>query len=717
MPLRQTVAVVLLSVVTVSASLAASKNQPRIVPMAEFSRQNLLPVTRLIAADTCLVSATDTITHLIQEWVIGNELYKNYLDPAASCASAYPYTVTEVNMPMYFESGATMTVSVDIELVDDTTVPGCHVPGVMVALSSDWEITIPPEGGFFDIWIPLDSPQVVHGPFFAGFFLGSEIDPALGAGVVIDTTTVLDCTSFNIWDPEIGFIDLLNNDIWNFPGVLVLYVNGYTGGTGSDDPYPQVAFVNPIDGSRPYASTELWAMDLSGSGILDYVSFEYSDGGAFVEIGRDFDGTQVLRNGLSPSESGNGFSMPWSFTDLTEGSYTLRATLYDTLGRYSSDEITVHLEPTPPIPKIVEPDEWADFCSPIELVVTCADENISYIQIDQKAALNDYSSGLVTLFQNLIGDANGNPQDGNRASAGEFGDYYNAPVAAAIAARLWFDRGYTDVMKDGLVFLSTELLAENLAAAMDTRENFGTYDEDVLSALTSYFTDHGDDLKTAYTRYPSYVDLRKWVEGEERAVIIGLGGESGFWLAVDGFKDWPRDDGSPTVAVSVPMTGTLMDLPIRTVEGMTELQFTDSWYQLEIMVSLQAGNWEVDRNLVGVDYFGDAGWSLTWIPDGLEEDQRYYFRGWTQDGTGYEGSSSSIFRYNCSQVYMPGDFNSDNLADMADLSLLIDFIAQGGPAPDGGAGRADTNCDNLINPADIVYFMNYLYGNNVEPCH
>lgn len=716
MPFRHTAIATLTILLIASSSLAQSKRQPRITPMVETARKNIMSVTRLTTADTCLASPVDTITHKISGWVIGNELYKSYIDPAAS-GCTYPYTITNINMPMYFTSGTTFSVSVDIETVDTTSVPGCNVPGEMLALSLDWDIPIPPEGGFYDIWIPLDSPLVVTGPFFAGFFIGTTIDPASGVAVGIDTTHTETCVSFNIWDPEIGFIDLLDttNGIWTFPGLLVLYVSGYSG-TVSNEPLPLVSIVNPTENGLVFGSTELWAMDHSGSNIIEYVSFEYSNGGPWMEIARDFDGSRPLRDGVNSTFLGGGFSAPWTLTGLTEGGYTLRATMVDTLGRSSQDQITVYLEPTPPIPRIVSPYEFTDFCSPLKLIMSCNDENISSVQVEWHASVEDYSSGMTTLFQNSLGDSNGNPNDGNRASAGEFGDYYNAPVAAAIAVRVWFDRGYTNVMKDGQDYLSTELLAENLAASFLTRENKGTYDEELFYGLTQYFASHGDDLILKYKRSPDYFTLRKWVEGEQRSVIISANGDTGFWLALNGFKGWPSD-GAATITVSVPMTGTMMDIPFRSTFGFNEIQFNGEWHIVDMAVSMLGKNWEIERTLVGIDFDASDGWSLTWIPTDLTEDSKYYFRAWTQDANGYEGESSTILRYSCSQVFVPGDYNDDGSVDIGDLIRLIDFITVAGAPPEGGAGRADANCDNLINPADIIYFMNYLYGANDDPCY
>jgi len=72
---------------------------------------------------------------------------------------------------------------------------------------------------------------------------------------------------------------------------------------------------------------------------------------------------------------------------------------------------------------------------------------------------------------------------------------------------------------------------------------------------------------------------------------------------------------------------------------------------------------------------------------------------------------------NCELVFVRGDYNDDRVPDMADLLVLVDFITLGSYPPDGGAERADCNCDGVVNTSDIVYYMNYLFGTTDPPCY
>ena len=693
---------------------AVDKKEAKLIKISDLPSQEIRIKPALATADTCIVRHDSGATWKIDGWVIGNELYKEYLDPAASCEGPYPFTITEIAIQMFFVGATPMSVSVDVEDVDYSQ-PDCPFPGNLLAISSEYTVDIPGTG-LYEIWVPLDTPYAVNGPFFAGFFIGNTFDPVDSPAVVTDNIPI-QCVSYNIWNDSIGFVDLNNNSLFNFPGRLLLYAVGIPGGSGGNQPAPALTLITPQNNDTLLGNVNLWAWETSGSEIIDYVSFEYSSGGGYIEIGRDYDGLRTLRDGVSSSGSGDGFNLDWDFSSLAEGTYTLRATAYDTLARSASDSVVVYLEPTPPIPVIVSPSNGSDFCTPLELLMTTSDEDLSFIQVFRRDGQTEYSAGLVTLDQSTLGDANSNPGDGNHVSTGEYGDYYCGPVAAAIAVKLWFDRGYDQLMKEEFDFIPIETLAERLAERFDTRENLGTYDEDLLDGLEEYLLAKGDQISVDYQRNPDYFHLRTWVEEEERAVIIGLGGTPCVWLAVDGFSGWEQPDGSYLIRVSSPLTGTIMTVAIRANLDVSEVYFNGSWQHVDLMVSLLAYDWIVSRSLIGADMNGADGWSLSWVPTGLTEDNPYFFQASGRDAGGLYGSEVALLRYNCSQAYLPGDYDNNGHASILDLSYLIEFIALDGPAPVGGAGRADANCDNNVNVADVVYYMNFLFGSAAPPCY
>lgn len=713
MKFRLVVAICLAVVGIAGGTKAADKSHASIVPLPPDSRQSLNGIVGLSAADTCIVSQNKEIIYRIEGWVTGNELYKSLLNPGLSCTNAYPFTVTGINMPMYFATATPLVVSVDIEAVDSISVPGCTVPGVLKAISQDVNLNVPGAGAY-DIWIPLDSPIVVNGPFFGGFFIGNALAPAVGAAILIDTFPA-NCATYNIWDTAIGFVDLCNNQYFSLPGRLAMEASGVPGGT-VPEPVPVISWLMPSAGELLLGQKELWAQESSGSTIVDYVSFSYSyNGGAFIEIGRDYDGTSPIRDGVHSTVAGNGYSYQWDFSALVEGVYSIKATAVDTLGRSASATVSVTLEPTPPIAKIVSPSNGDDFCTPLAVLMTTTDNNLAFVEVFRKQAKWAYSAGLTLMNQTTVGDVNGNGGDGNHAPS-EFGDYYSGPVAATIALKLWKDRGYTAPFMFGINPLPMDSVAERIAGYCKTRPNKGTSDELLYSGLRDYLAARGDEFKLEAIRHPGYYTLRQWAEEEQRGVILGLGGNAGPWVAVDGFSQWKQSGNTWLVNVINPVTGSKEQMSMRPGALGGELLYLGTWHPIDMMISVTAKAWVVTRSLCGADMDGTDGWALTWSSSSLLEDSVYFIRSFGKDATNYRAASTVLLQYNCTQVYVHGDYDNDGTADVLDLSILIDFIGKGGTPPVGGAVRADANCDHYVNMSDVVYYINYMFNGSGAPC-
>jgi len=64
--------------------------------------------------------------------------------------------------------------------------------------------------------------------------------------------------------------------------------------------------------------------------------------------------------------------------------------------------------------------------------------------------------------------------------------------------------------------------------------------------------------------------------------------------------------------------------------------------------------------------------------------------------------------------YLLGDANGDGIIDMADVLLLINYLYKGGPAPDP-FGAGDANCDGTVDLTDILLLINYLYKGGPAP--
>lgn len=456
-----------------------------------------------------------------------------------------------------------------------------------------------------------------------------------------------------------------------------------------------VEWLHPVPGQVLRGSADLWTADTSIPGAIDYVTYEYSGGGAWQMIGSDFDGATPLRNGASTATAGTGFSYVWDFSGLAEGTYQLRVTAHDTSGSISGDTISVYLEPTPPVAAVVAPDDGSTFCSELELLMVSSDENLSYVEIHRHAARVDYSAGLSTT-----------------STAG----VNCGPAVAAVVAKLWSDRGYS-TMQAGATTLSVGQLTDSLAARAETAVDGGSYDELLYRAMKYYFAEHGNLLDFAYMRYPDYYDLRRLVEEEQAGVMVALSGSCGLWLAVDGFTGWPGSGDLWALRVSDPTTGTFRELPMRQ-SSQWQVQYSGQWLTVDIAVAMTARAHAVSRQLMGADFDGSDGWTFTWAPTGaVSEDSLYYFRTTGRDAGGLTGSDCVLLQYNCGASYESGDYNGDRIANIMDLSYLVEFITSDGPEPVGGPERADANGDGYVNIADVVYYMNFLFGSSSPPSY
>jgi hypothetical protein len=64
--------------------------------------------------------------------------------------------------------------------------------------------------------------------------------------------------------------------------------------------------------------------------------------------------------------------------------------------------------------------------------------------------------------------------------------------------------------------------------------------------------------------------------------------------------------------------------------------------------------------------------------------------------------------------YVAGDANGDYLVNIADVVYLINYLFVGGPAPDP-MDAGDANCDTVVNAADVIYLINYLFAAGLPP--
>jgi hypothetical protein len=63
---------------------------------------------------------------------------------------------------------------------------------------------------------------------------------------------------------------------------------------------------------------------------------------------------------------------------------------------------------------------------------------------------------------------------------------------------------------------------------------------------------------------------------------------------------------------------------------------------------------------------------------------------------------------------MAGDANGDQMVNVADAVYLLNYLYKNGTAPDPMAA-GDPNADCSVDVADAIYLLNYLYKNGPAP--
>lgn len=698
-----------------STSLWAAKAQPRVQTLDQYSPIKINPTGKsmtLRTADSCSTNLGDEPHYFIYPWVVGDELYKAYQDPALTCDAPYPFTIHEIQFFFFYVDTIPGSVQLEVDIEEAINPGGCPTPGEMLALSPLYNF--PMEQNLYLITIPLDTPIVINSPFFVGLYIGPYGSPEFSA--VITDTFPAPCASYNDWGEGYVDLDTVRNDQTGekiFLGRLLLYAIGTPGGSGGVQPAPDAQFINPISFQLIGNQVDLWANDAAGSEIIDQASFQYRRQDNWVDIGSDIADDPPLRDGVTNSGSGNGLTRTWFTTGLPEDDYDLKVIISDTVGRVDSSIIRVHVDPTPPFPKLISPTLGQNVCGGVTVSVTCPDEDIAFVTFERKSANADLQLPMHLFDQFLGGDVNGNPGDGNRASGGEFGDFCSGPAAAASVIKYWFNQGYIYIMSEGGNVLTDEQLMARLFSAMNIQEHFGSYDGEFVEGIRQYIITHGSEFELRTERSPSLNDLYTWVGNEEFAVMVGVSGNPGQWMTVTGWL--PPLGSTDTFRFMNPLTGLIEELEVKDSAGRLWVMQNLEWREIDIIVGMIPYNWTVSRTAIGVDTFGGDGWGTLWNTDGLLEDSIYFFSTTLNDQTNNSFTTGTMVRYDCVFSLNPGDIDDDGSLTPADMVYLINFLYLGGPAPPVGVVAGDITCDGLVNLADVLFIYNYIFTGGPAP--
>jgi hypothetical protein len=104
---------------------------------------------------------------------------------------------------------------------------------------------------------------------------------------------------------------------------------------------------------------------------------------------------------------------------------------------------------------------------------------------------------------------------------------------------------------------------------------------------------------------------------------------------------------------------------------------------------------------------------FVWNTSNLSPGDEYKIRVIVTDGinTAVDESDSS---FQVTLSFIHGDANADGVINSADVVYLMNYLFKGGPAPEP-LEAGDVNCDGVINSADVVYLINYLFKGGPAP--
>jgi hypothetical protein len=78
------------------------------------------------------------------------------------------------------------------------------------------------------------------------------------------------------------------------------------------------------------------------------------------------------------------------------------------------------------------------------------------------------------------------------------------------------------------------------------------------------------------------------------------------------------------------------------------------------------------------------------------------------------GGASFSYTLDTYVPFVRGDSNGDGIINVADVVYLVNYLYRGGDPPDP-VEAGDANCDDIVNVADVVYLVNYLYRGGDPP--
>ncbi len=714
---------VLLVILSVSSAFAEQETIAEIKRSSTQLRIDSLPISGIIlpidyespqqspsftSEVQCTLRMVGSSYWAIDSWLAGDEIYKVYQDVALlgnDCS--YPFCVTELLFEMQFTTAGTLWVQADIEDLDSIgSTQDCPYPGPVLGITEDQAFVIPGQGVYLVV-VPFAEPVIVNGPFFAGCYFGGDTH-LLGPALIADNDPYL-CVSWNDWGE--GYVDLISNPYFNFPGNIVFYTRGHN--CAGDTETPAVKLYSPFDSSKVSGSVVLYAAELEDTTNYEKCSFEYYNLVDWVPIGDDYTPDVTLRGGSGPAVINPGFSATWNLAGLAEGGYSVRAVLYRTSQDFTADTIHLFVDNTPLRPVITNPLDGDSICDTITIAATVPDEDLSFLQFELRESNDTITIPLPMLNQFRYGDVDGDTLDLNQQSQGEFGDYYNGPTVVTSLLSYFAERGYPALMESGGVPLSERDMVEAMAESSRVRLNLGSQDDDLFAALSSHLYRQGDQFILDVIDDCDLNKLLYYMAYRHGVVLLGISEPIGHWLALTELVMPPDGDNLGCVLYDsrggTPVSSTLQFTPAMAVDYQGSMRAIDRIAAIYTKVDTTA------RDVLGGDFNSSDGWSFFWDASGKPEGA-YMLSAGGLDVTGNYGEGTAWIKRACPLSYVHGDADGSGAVDVDDIVYIINYMFGGGPEPTPVLAAGDANCSGNVDMDDIVYIVNYIFGGGHAPC-
>ena len=694
---------------TKNDSISLTRIQGRAQTLQSFTHAPKLALEE----PACTVRMAGDSYWAVSSWIIGDEVYTTYQDPSVDGINCeYPFNVEAITMQLNFAMAGSLYCATDITMLDAAqSSPSCPVPGYTIFISDQWGFYVP-SAGLYDITIVFDEPVEVTEPYFAGFYVANDVS-AMGVDIIADNDPYL-CVNWNDWGD--GYIDLVSNQYYNFPGNLVLYSSGtpVNGGTGGSD--ARARLVWPQDSSTVGGNVYLRTTELSDDIISTYCSFEYyhpSQG--WTAISNDYVPDVTLRNTISPVSYSEGYSAVWNASGMAEGWYPLRTTVYDNSNNTVIDSIMVYVDNTPLRPQFSNPAWGETVCDTATLGITLSDEDVSYLQFMYRSSQDTLSINPPMLLQRRYGDVNSDTTDGNLYAGGEYGDFYNAPTALACLIRYFANNGYPALAQLESASLTDRQIVESLADSMNVRANLGTQDDNFIYYAREYFRNKGNqfDFELLTSLTPQDID---YIMGYRNGALLSAVGQPyGLWLVITGISFPANQDGTYNVQIYDTKTGMSFATTM-IFDPLPQIEYIGEYRTVDISVGLYPTSNTASQTVIGLDFNPADGFSYYWNFSSLTEGQ-YYISATGTDNSGHLGNGFTRTTLSCAVDYVPSDANGDGRVNISDAVYLINYIFSGGPEPKPFHMNGDSNCDGRVNISDAVYLINYIFSGGEPPCN